>query len=109
MSDTQHQPVGHDMSRYWRLVSVEVGPVTGTFWVRRPDRRGAIVTAVDVTVWADDERTWGRNVRSMTAFVEGDNVRLGYIDPHVRDDVLDRSDDVRAAVLAAARAAEWGD
>ena len=29
---------GHDMTRYWRLVSVE-GPVSGTFWVTRPDKK----------------------------------------------------------------------
>ena len=23
---------GHDMSQHWRLVSVDGGPVTGTFW-----------------------------------------------------------------------------
>ena len=32
---------GYDMTRYWRLVSVQ-GIVSGTFWVTRPDekRRG---------------------------------------------------------------------
>lgn len=107
MSDTQLQPFGIDMSLFGRLVRVAGGPVTGTFWVRRPSGRETVVTAVDVTVWADDAHTCGRNIRDMAALVEGSNVRLGYIDPHVRDDVLDRSDDVRAAVLAAARAAEW--
>jgi hypothetical protein len=111
MSDTQHQPVGFDMSRFWRLVSVEGGPVEGTFWVRRPDRHGVTVTAVDVTVWGDDERTWGRNVRSMAAFIVGDEVDIPeYVIGH-RDlsRVLARLDDAKAAVLAAARAVEWGD
>ena len=29
---------GRDMSDHWRLVSVNGGPVTGTFWVHRPTR-----------------------------------------------------------------------
>ena len=50
---------GHDMSHHWRLVSVDGGPVTGTFWVQRPRLTAATwVIAVDVTVW-DEDRTWG--------------------------------------------------
>lgn len=100
-----------DMSRYWRLVSVSDCPVTGTFWVSRPDQQGTLVQAVKVTVWADPQRTWGRVVTDMTAWVKGDEVDIPehMIDYRVRADVLDQLDDVKAAVLAAARAVEWGD
>ena len=64
------------MTRYWRLVSVEGGPVTGTFWVRRPSGRETVVTAVDVTVWADDAHTCGRNIRDMAALIVGDDVDI---------------------------------
>ena len=53
---------GHDMSHHWRLVSVEGGLVTGTFWVTRPSekRRGQIyVYTVDVNIW-DEDRGFGR-------------------------------------------------
>ena len=63
-----------DMSRYWRLVSVSDCPVTGTFWVSRPDQQGTLVQAVKVTVWADPQRTWGRVVTDMIAWVKGDAV-----------------------------------
>lgn len=102
MSDTQHQPFGIDMALFGRMVVVAGGPVTGTFWVRRPSGRETVVTAVDVTVWADDAHTCGRNIRDMAALIEGDGVDIPehIVDPRVRLDI-------RAAVLAAARAAEW--
>lgn len=111
VSDTKPKPVGHDMSRYWRLVSVDAGPVTGTFWVSRPGWRGAFVQAVRVTLWINTRRTRGCVVTDMIAWVKGDEVDLPehMIDPRVRADVLDRLDDVKAAVLAAARAFKWGD
>ena len=52
---------GYDMTRYWRLVSVQ-GIVSGTFWVTRPNekRRGQIyVHTVDVNIW-DEDRRFGR-------------------------------------------------
>ena len=113
MNSATDPPKGHDMSRYWRLVSVENGRVTGTFWVDAPDKRGRrSVKAVDVTVWADDARTWGRAVTDLTAFLDGD----GEVDipPHmireqVRDDVLAQIDAMKAACLAAVNAVEWED
>ena len=104
------EPKGHDMSRYWRLVSVENGRVTGTFWIDAPGKRGRqTVNAVDVTVWADDARTWGRVVKDMTAFIEGGEVSISphMIAEQVRDDVLSQIDAMKAAVLAAVNAVEW--
>lgn len=45
----------------------------------------------------------------MIAWVKGDDVDIPerMTDPDVRSDVLDRLDDVKAAVLAAARAVKW--
>jgi hypothetical protein len=102
----------YDMGRFWRLVSVDGGRVTGTFWVTLPDERGrAHVKSVDVVVWADDDHTSGRVLYSdsLDVFVEGDEIRVPEhtIRERVRDDVLDAMDDVlNAARLALAAAAE---
>ena len=98
-----------DMSRYWRLVSVSDCPVTGTFWVSRPDQQGTLVQAVKVTVWADPQRTWGRVVTDMIAWVKGDAVHLPehIAGASASPAVLDRAEAIKAAVLAAARAVDW--
>ena len=111
------EPVGggrpmraHDMSRYWRLVNVSGGRVTGTFWVSAPTRNGSTwVKAVDVTVWDDDQHTWGRWVTDMTAAVQDGVVDLSeyMIDRRVRVDVLAQRAAVEAAILAAAEAVTW--
>jgi hypothetical protein len=45
---------GHDMSRYWRLVSNEGGLITGTWWVSRPNGRGEQhVKPIDVVMWSE--------------------------------------------------------
>lgn len=106
------EPKGHDMSRSWRLVSVEGGCVTGTFWVAAPSRKcRQVVKAVDVLVWVNEERIWGRVVTDMTAFVEGGEVHINprMIDEQVRDDVLAQIDAMKSAVKAAADAVEWGE
>ena len=105
------EPKGHDMSRYWRLVSVENGRVEGTFRVDAPNKRGRrIVKAIDVIVWADDARTWGRVVTDLTAFINKDgqvDIPPSMIGEQVRDDVLAQIDAMKAACLAAANAVEW--
>ena len=100
---------GHDMTRYWRLVSVE-GPVSGTFWVTRPDkkRRGEIhVHAVDVTLW-DEDRNFGRcfTTKDVTATVTG-VPDLGIVRGRWADLTEDDAEHLKAAVLAAANAVEW--
>ena len=100
----------HDMSRYWRLVNVSGGRVTGTFWVSAPTLNGSTwVKAVDVTVWDDDQHTWGRWVTDMTAAVHDGVVDLSehMIDRRVRVDVLAQRAAVEAAILAAAEAVTW--
>lgn len=100
-----------DMGRTWRLVGVEGGRVTGTFWVALdPDQKRAThVKTVDVTVWADDQKTWGRTLYSdsLTSFVEGGDIDIPehMIREQVRHDVLDAMDDMRSAIRAAVDAA----
>ncbi len=98
------------MSRYWRLVSVE-GPVSGTFWVTRPDekRRGQIhVYTVDVTLW-DEERAFGRcfTTKDVTATVIDGVPDLGIVRGRWADLTEDDAEHFKAAVLAAANAVEW--
>jgi hypothetical protein len=104
--------VGHDMSRYWRLVSNEGGLITGTWWVTRPDHRGEQhVKPIDVVMWSE-----GRNSGLMlhsedfTAFVKGGevepiNVRSRHA--HVEAEANARLDEIAAAVLAVATAPDW--
>lgn len=101
---------GYDMTRYWRLASVE-GPASGTFWVTRPDekRRGQIrVSAVDVTLW-DEERAFGRcfATNDVTATVIDGVPRLGVVRGRWADLTKDDAENLKAAVLAAANAIEW--
>ena len=102
---------GHDMSHFWRLVSVE-GPVSGTFWVTRPDekRRGQIhVSAVDVTLWDDERRRFGRcfATKDVTATVTDGVPDLGIVRGRWADLTEDDAERLKAAVLAAANAVEW--
>lgn len=106
----------HDMSDYWRLVNISGGRVTGTFWVQASSKRGAVgwVRAVDVTVWVDDDHTWGRTLDPfMTASVKDGKVDLSehMISPDagVRKFVLARRADVEAAILAASEAVDWSE
>ena len=91
-----------DMSAQWRLVYVS-GPVYGTFRVSAEFKGRISVRAVDVTIWYADAE-YGRVVRELCAWVKDGQVDIPkhMIDPMVRDDVLDRLDDMKAAVLAAA-------
>lgn len=106
--------IGHDMSRYWRLVSNEGGLITGTWWVTRPDdKRGGEqhVKPIDVVMWSEG-RHHGLTLRSddFTAFVkdggvEPINVRAR--SAHVEAEANARLDEIAAAVLAVAAAPEW--
>jgi hypothetical protein len=103
---------GHDMSRYWRLVSNDGGLITGTWWVTRPDRRGEQhVKPIDVTMWSEGRHS-GLVLHSedFTAFVRGGevepiNVRARLA--HVEAEANARLDEIAAAVLAVAAAPEW--
>lgn len=103
----------YDMGRFWRLVSVDSGRVTGTFWVTHgPDGEVNHVRPVDVAVWADDQHTWGRVLYSdsLTAFVNGDEIRIPehMIREQVRADVLDAMDAMTNAIRLAVAATQAG-
>ena len=71
----------YDMGKFWRLVTVDGGLVTGTFWVslgRSADSQAVHVKTVDVVVWADERRSSGRVLYSdsLTAFIEDGEVRV---------------------------------
>jgi hypothetical protein len=100
------------MSHFWRLVSVEGGPVTGTFWVTRPNekRRGQIyVHTVDVTLWDEDRNNFGRcfTTKDVTATVIDGVPDLGIVRGRWADLTEDDAEHLKAAVLAAANAVEW--
>ena len=107
------EPKGHDMSRHWRMVAVDGGRVTGTWWVTRPDRRGEVhVKPIDVTIWNGPERHWGRfctDTRGLTAFVKGAELSIPehMIRGPWRDDALAALDEVAASIRAAVAAVEW--
>lgn len=103
---------GHDMSRFWRLVSNEGGLITGTWWVTRPDRRGEQhVKPIDVVMWSEG-RHHGLTLHSedFTAFIKGGEVEPIQVrarHAHVAAEAIARADEIAAAVLAVAAAPEW--
>ena len=103
-------PKGYDMSEHWRLVSVDGGPLTGTFWVTRAtDRWPARVTSIDATLWdrtADYGFVYGP--RDLSADVVNGQAELDVrtVPERRRALVEDYLDEVRAA-LAAAAAIAW--
>lgn len=105
------QPRGHDMSKFWRLVSVEGGLVTGTWWVSSPDRRGeSWVKSVDVVVWHDELHRSGVVMNAgITASVAGGVVDLPrhMIHGQHKYAVWSNLDAVKASILAAVEAVEW--
>ena len=105
---------GHDMSRYWRLVSNDGGLITGTWWVTRPGRRGEQhVKPIDVTMWSEGKYS-GLVLHSedFTAFVRGGEVEPIQVrarNPHVEVEANARLNEIATAVLAVAGAPEWPD
>lgn len=99
---------GHDMSRYWRLVSIENGPVTGTVWVTKPDRGEQHVKPVDLIIW-DEGHHSGMTITDLTAWIRDGVVEIPehMIRGNARLEVLDRIEAVKVAVLAAASAVTW--
>jgi hypothetical protein len=108
---TQPIVTGHEVLRYWRLVSIEGGPCTGTVWISIPHKGEQTVKAVDMILWADEKHSWGRLIKGMTAFIRNGVVEISkhMIEEKVRDDVLDQIDAVKVAILAAAAAVTWPD
>lgn len=111
---TEVSTTGHDMSRYWRLVSNEGGLVTGTWWVTRPDREGRQhVKPIDVVMWSEGRHS-GLTLHSddFTAFIKGDEVEpisVYSTHPHVASEANARVGEIAAVALAVSRAAEWPD
>lgn len=104
---------GHDMSRYWRLVSNDGGFITGTWWVTRPDeKRGGEqqVRPIDVTMW-NEGRHFGVVLEqgAFAAFVKGGEVEPLHVRgrDHIVAEVRERHDEIVAVVLAVAAAVEW--
>ena len=71
----------YSMDRFWTIVGVEGGRVTGMFVAVIPMSRlddRTMVYPLDVTVWHDDEHTSGRLLygKDFVAWVDGENVTL---------------------------------
>lgn len=102
---------GHDMSRYWRLVTNDGGLITGTWWVTRPDKGRQHVKPIDVVMWSEG-RHHGLALKpdDFTAFVAD-----GVVEPisvrarhdHVTHEATSRLAEIEAAVLAVIAGAEW--
>lgn len=99
------KPTAHDMTRFWRIFTIQHGRVNGTFIVRAGKDRVHNVTPEDVTLYGDDEHSWGRVLHStdLTAFVSEDgsiDLPEHMIKESLRDDVLDARDDLLSAIRA---------
>ena len=102
-----------DMSRYWRLVSVEGGRVNGTFWVQWPKYGMTWVSAVDVAIWDEElRRTWGHALTrgELSATVKDGTVDIRVLRPGVNEEFVRECEvDIKDAILAAVAAVEWPD
>ena len=103
---------GHDMSRYWRLVSNEGGDITGTWWVTRPDEKGEQhVKPIDVLMWAEGHHHgFTLKADDFTAFVtngEVEPISIRARHEHVQHEAEDRHDEIAAVVAVVAASVEW--
>lgn len=111
MTDT-NPTTGHDMSRYWRLVSNDGGLITGTWWVTRPDKRGEQhVKPIDVTMWDENHRS-GLTLQmyDFTAFVKGGDVEPIQVrarHAHVQAEAEARHDEIADVVRVVAATPDW--
>jgi small nuclear ribonucleoprotein (snRNP)-like protein len=91
----------HDMTRFWRIFTVDHGRVRGDFIVYAAKVGVHEVKPLNVTLW-DDEHTWGRVVKydDFIAIVKGDGIEIpGHmIRADVRPDIEDAMDDLLAAL-----------
>lgn len=100
-----------DMGRYWRVVSVSHGRVSGQVVALLPvGKSGEVhVTPMDITLWHDDDRRSGRILHSdgFTAFIKDGTVRLPehMIRSDARDDVADVQTDLEHAIVLAVETA----
>lgn len=106
MSDA---PTAHDMTRFWRIFTIQHGRINGTFIVKAGKDRVHNVTPEDVTIYADDAHSWGRVIvgRDLTAFVRDDGeieIPRHMIREAIRFDVEDAMDDLIACIRACVEA-----
>lgn len=110
MADSRSTPTGYDMSRHWRLVSIDGGLVTGVFWVAAPSGRdqSQTVSTVDVIVWSDLGHSRGRVFGSKDATVWIEDGQPSFnpnaVPDAIRADAIERQEEIKAAALAAATA-----
>lgn len=94
----------YDMSRFWRILEVQHGRVSGSFIVHADKSGPHNVKPHEVAVFHDDEHTSGRSLcsRDLTAFVVDGEIRLPkhMIRSEVRAVVEGAWDDVIAAIEA---------
>lgn len=98
-------PVAHDMTRFWRIFTIQHGRVNGTFIVKAGKGRVHNITPEEVTIYGDDAHSWGRVLRSgdLTAFVREDgsiDIPKHMIRERSRYEVEDAIDDLLACLRA---------
>lgn len=103
----------YDLGRFQRIVQVDGSRIRGKFQVlsARDDRDEAWVSAIDVTVYADDDRSWGRVFYSndLTGSVKDGVAQLSkhMVASNKLHDVEDVWDEMLAVLAAAAAAAKF--
>lgn len=92
----------HDMTRFWRIFTVDHGRVRGDFIVYAAKVGVHDVKPLNVTLWADEAHTWGRVVKydDFIAMVRDDGITIPahMIRADVRLDIEDAMDDLLAAM-----------
>lgn len=94
----------HDMSRYWRIFTYQHGRVNGTFIVYAGKDRIHNVKPLDVTVYVDEQHSWGRILKhdDLIAFLRDGEIDIPehMIRERVRAEVEDAMPDLLAAIEA---------
>ena len=99
----------HDMTRFWRIFTIQHGRINGTFIVKAGNDRVHHVTPELVTVYGDDTHCWGRTLygKDLTAFVREDgsvDIPKHMISEKVRYEVEDAEADLLACIRACVEA-----
>ena len=108
------EPTAHDMTRFWRIFTIQHGRINGTFIVKAGRDRVHNVTPEDVTIYGDDAHSWGRVLygKDLIAFVREDgsiDLPEHMIKESLRYDVLDAKDDLISAIRACVEAFPIGE
>lgn len=99
------EAIAHDMTKFWRIFTVQHNRINGTFIVKAGKDRVHNVCPEEVTIYADDAHSWGRVLyaRDLTAFVREDgsvDIPKHMIRERVRYEVEDAEVDLLAAIQA---------